>query len=172
MQSNEQFYRDRSEQDDYFDADLKDAHQKVGSQTISTLPELDHKESRSHSLAERFMRTLQQIEETKEVEPLVELFSETADLINLAMHHPLQGREHIRQFWQNYLSVFGQIHSRFTHVNQGDGTITLEWISEGTSASSEPLSYRGVSILEVQDDLVQHFRTYYDSAIFLPQNVK
>jgi hypothetical protein len=172
MQPNEQFYRDQAEQDDYFDADLTDAHWSVGSQTISTIPGSNHGESASHSLAERFMHTLQQIEETKEVEPLVALFSETAGLINLAMHHPVQGREHIRQFWQNYLSVFGQIHSRFTHVSQGNGTITLEWTSEGSSASGEPLSYRGVSILEVRDDLVEHFRTYYDSAVFLPQIAK
>jgi hypothetical protein len=91
MQSNEQFYRDLAEQNDYFDVDLTDAHQKIGSQMISTLPEPELGESASHSLAEHFMHTLQQIEDTKEVEPLVELFSERADLINLAMHHPRRG---------------------------------------------------------------------------------
>jgi ketosteroid isomerase-like protein len=117
-------------------------------------------------------RSLQQIEKTGDVEPLVALFAENADLINLAMHEPLQGKQHIRQFWQNYLSVFDRIQSRFTHVAEGDKTITLEWISEGALSSGEPFSYRGVSILETNNGQVQHFRTYYDSAAFLPEGAK
>lgn len=123
-------------------------------------------------MAERFMQTLQQIETTGDVEPLVALFAEDAELSNLAMEKPLQGREHIRHFWQNYLSVFDHIRSRFTHVTEGNNTAVLEWISEGALTSDEPLSYRGVSVLETQDGQVYRFRTYYDSAVFLPQGAK
>lgn len=80
------------------------------------------------------------------------------------MHQPLQGRDAIREFWLNYLSVFEQIHSQFTHTSACNGTITLEWISEGTLSSGEPFSYRGVSILETRDG--------HDSAVFLPQGAK
>lgn len=151
MQSNEQHYRDQTQQDNFFDAN----------------PDVER-----DSLAERFMQSLQQIEVTKDIEPLVALFAEDADAINLAMTEPLRGRQHIRQFWQNYLSVFDRIRSHFTHAAEGEGMITLEWISEGTLSSGEPLSYRGASILETENGQVQHFRTYYDSAAFLPQGAK
>ncbi|WP_199318476.1 hypothetical protein [Leptolyngbya sp. FACHB-541] len=45
-----------------------------------------------------FMQTLQQIEKTGEVEQLVELFSNDAELTNLAMLEPLKGKEGARQF--------------------------------------------------------------------------
>lgn len=172
MQSNEQRYRDQVQQDDYFDADLADAHRKVRNQATSAMQETQSSQIAADDMAKRFMQTLQHTEATGDVESLVALFADTADLSNLAMTEPLHGRETIRQFWQNYLSVFERIQSRFTHVSEEKGTITLEWISEGTLSSGEPLSYRGVSILETQNGQVQHFRTYYDSAAFLPQGAK
>ncbi|MGG6265508.1 nuclear transport factor 2 family protein [Leptolyngbya sp. AN03gr2] len=172
MQSNEQRYRDRAAQDDFFDADLADAHLKVSAQTAHAAVNSEDKQKTKGSLAERFMQTLQQIEKTKNVDPLVTLFAEDADLSNLAMHHPIEGHQAIRQFWQNYLSVFDQIHSQFTHTSEGNGAIALEWISEGSLSPGEPLSYRGVSILETQNGKVQHFRTYYDSATSLPNGAK
>lgn len=122
--------------------------------------------------AEKFMQTLQQIEEKKNVESLVSLFTEDAELSNLATPVPLQGKNGARQFWQKYLSVFQQIHSKFTNVVESDGSAVLEWISEGTLTTGEPLKYQGVSIIEKVDGKVQRFRTYYDSAAFLPQGAK
>lgn len=49
-------------------------------------------------IAERFMHTLQQIEETGDVEPLVAMFTEDAELSNLAMTEPLQGHDGARRF--------------------------------------------------------------------------
>ncbi|MBE9226638.1 nuclear transport factor 2 family protein [Phormidium sp. LEGE 05292] len=122
--------------------------------------------------AEKFMQTLQQIESNKNVEPLVSLFTEDAQLSNLATPSPLQGKDGARQFWQKYLSVFQQINSKFTNVVESNGSAVLEWISEGTLTSGEPLKYQGVSIIETVDGKVQRFRTYYDSAAFLPQGAK
>jgi ketosteroid isomerase-like protein len=126
----------------------------------------------SSAIAQTFMETLQQTESSGDVEPLVALFTENAELSNLSMDDPLQGREQIRHFWKNYLSIFDRIQSRFTHVTEGKSTIVLEWISEGALASGEPMSYRGVSVLEMTNQQVQRFRTYYDSAVFLPQGAK
>ncbi|MFB2935258.1 nuclear transport factor 2 family protein [Aerosakkonemataceae cyanobacterium BLCC-F154] len=122
--------------------------------------------------AEKFMQTLQQIEENKNVEPLVSLFTENAELSNLATPSPLQGKDGARRFWQKYLSVFQQIHSKFTNVVESNGSAVLEWTSEGSLTSGEPLKYQGVSIIETVDGKVQRFRTYYDSAAFLPQGAK
>ena len=96
-------------------------------------------------IAERFMHILQQIEEPGDVEPLVAMFTENAELSNLAMTEPLQGR---------------------------DGTTVLEWISSGALSTGESINYRGVSLLETDNGQVHRFRTYYDSAVFLPQCAK
>lgn len=123
-------------------------------------------------IASRFMQTLQQIEDTGDVEPLVAMFTEDAELSNLAMTEPLKGRDGARKFWQKYLSVFERIHSKFTNVIEGDGTSVLEWISEGALSTGESLNYRGVSLIETDNGQVHRFRTYYDSAVFLPQGAK
>lgn len=126
----------------------------------------------AEAAAKHFMQTLQQVEATGDVEPLVSLFDEHADLLNLAMAEPVHGPEQIRKFWQNYLSVFDQIHSQFTHVTETGNRAVLEWISKGTLSNGESISYRGVSIIDVENGYVRHFRTYYDSAAFLPQGTK
>ncbi len=123
-------------------------------------------------IAEGFMKTLQQVENTGDVEPLVAMFTEDAELINLAMIEPLKGRDGARRFWQKYLSVFEGIHSKFINVVEGDRTAVMEWISEGTLSNGESVNYRGVSIIEIDSDRVSRFRTYYDSAVFLPQGAK
>ena len=123
-------------------------------------------------IASRFMQTLQQIEETGDVEPLVAMFTENAELMNLAMVEPLQGQDGARSFWEKYLSVFERIHSEFTNVIEGDSTAVLEWVSEGALSTGESISYRGVSMIETKNGQVHHFRTYYDSAVFLPHGAK
>jgi len=120
----------------------------------------------------RFMYTLQEIERTGEVEPLVELFSDDAELLNLAMVEPLKGKEGTYQFWKKYLSVFDKIHSEFTNVVEGDNTSIMEWVSRGTLSTHQDITYRGVSILEFNDGKIFHFRTYYDSAAFLTEGAK
>jgi len=122
--------------------------------------------------ADRFMQVLQEVEQTGQLEPLVEMFSDDAELINLARTEPLKGRDGARQFWQDYLSVFEHIRSNFSHVVEGDSTAVLEWTSEGALSSGEPMSYRGISVLEINNSQVQRFRTYYDSAVFLPVGAK
>ena len=126
----------------------------------------------AHDTAREFMRTLQRVEQTKDVEPLVQLFADDAELRALVAHRTERGREGARQFWQQYLSAFNEIHSKFTAVHQGDDFATLEWESKGRLPTGEPLTYRGVSLLELRDGQVSGFRTYYDSAAFLPQGAK
>lgn len=123
-------------------------------------------------MTSRFMHTLQKIEETGDFKPLVDLFSDDAELTNLAMLEPLKGKEGAHRFWNKYLSVFDHIHSDFINVIENDDTSVLEWVSKGTLSTSEEITYRGISVLEFNNGKVQHFRTYYDSAAFLPQGAK
>jgi ketosteroid isomerase-like protein len=118
------------------------------------------------------MRALQQAEESRDVGPLAEMFTEDAELSNLALAEPMRGSEGVSRFWQDYLSVFQTIRSEFTHVVEGEDSAALEWVSEGQLRSGEPFSYRGISVLEITAGKVRRFRAYYDSAAFLPQGAK
>jgi ketosteroid isomerase-like protein len=117
--------------------------------------------------AERFMDALQNSEESGDVGPLVEQFSDQSVLSRLSEMEEWNGSEGAREFWQDYLSAFDEIRSNFLNVVEQDNSVVLEWESRGRLPNGHPISYRGVSILEFLDDRVQNFRTYYDSAAFV-----
>ena len=118
----------------------------------------------------RFMQALQQAEASGDVEPLVALFAEDAELSNLAHDQPARGREGARGFWTEYLRAFDQVRSTFRQVLESPAGAALEWVSEGTRAGGHPLRYRGISVIESRGGLIQQFRTYYDSAAFTIPN--
>ncbi len=116
-------------------------------------------------MADTFARALQQTEESRDPEPLLELFSEDAELHNLAMSH--QGLDGARRFWETYLAQIDRIRSEFSHLIEEDGQAALVWTSTGTLKDGQPITYRGVSILELDGDKVRRFETVYDSAAFV-----
>ena len=125
------------------------------------------------ALAEQFMSALQQAESSHSVDPLVRMFAGDAELENPARSVRRSGTDGARAFWQDYLSAFERVRSEFTHVIAGDNAATLEWRSDGQLAhTSQPVSYRGVSIVEFGGDKVRRFVTYYDSATFVPGGSK
>lgn len=126
----------------------------------------------SSELTDRFIEALQTCERTGDVTGLSELFSDDADLTSVAARQDATGRDAARQFWREYLSVFRDVRSEFTNVIECGGRAVLEWVSEGTLATGAPVKYRGVSILESAGDRIRHFRTYYDSAPFLPHGAR
>ena len=123
-------------------------------------------------LTEEFMRVLQQFEATGELEPLLSLFDEDAEALNLGRTEPARGTDQVEGFWRDYRSIFRAVRSEFTHVIEGKDGAVLEWISRGTLLSGEPVEYKGVSVLETGGDRIRRFRTYYDSAVFLPGGAK
>lgn len=125
------------------------------------------------NLGETFKSTLQQVEQSRDPESLVALFGDDSELLNLALTEPLRGQDGARRFWTNYLSAFATIRSTFHHTTETDKTAVLEWISEGTMATTgQPFNYRGVSVVEHDGEKVHRFRSYYDSAVFLPGGAK
>ena len=123
-------------------------------------------------LTQDFMSALQETERTGTLEPLLALFHDDAEALNLGRTEPAQGREGLREFWQTYLHAFREIRSEFTHVIEGDRGAVLEWVSRGALPTGQPVEYRGVSVLEADGGKVRRFRTYYDSAVFLPEGAK
>ena len=123
-------------------------------------------------LSTAFMQSLQHAERTGELDRLLALFHDDAEALNLGRTEPAQGRDGLEEFWRTYLSAFREIRSEFTHVIEADEGAVLEWVSRGALPNGEPVEYRGVSVLEVDGEHVRRFRTYYDSAVFLPQGAK
>jgi ketosteroid isomerase-like protein len=125
------------------------------------------------NFAETFMSTLQEAEKSRDPEPLVALFGEDSELLTLALVEPLRGEEGARRFWTMYLAAFEQIRSTFHHVIQSEGEAVLEWIGEGVvAASGQSFDYRGISVLEHDGKQIRRFRSYYDSAVFVPGGAK
>lgn len=123
-------------------------------------------------LTQAFMGALQGYEATGDVAPLLALFEDDAEALNLGRTEPARGLGEIERFWRDYRAVFRQVRSEFTHVIEGDDGVVLEWVSRGALPNGDPVEYKGVSVLESTADQVRRFRTYYDSAVFLPGGAK
>ena len=122
-------------------------------------------------MAEKFMNSLQTIEKENEVDALVELFSDEASLKRMT-HKSYEGKGEAKQFWQEYLEPFDTISTEFFKVTEDDETVVLEWESKGKLANGHDIDYRGVSSFDTKGGKVVRFRTYYDSAAFLPEGAE
>ncbi len=118
----------------------------------------------SEQVANQFIQALWTLEEAKDVGPLVALYAEDALVGNLIAPDQYQGPDGARTFWTEYRGSFDVAKSRFRNVIAGDGSAALEWITEGTSFSGSPLSYTGVTILEIEDGKVTRSSAYFNPA--------
>jgi len=115
---------------------------------------------------EDFIAALQDAERDHSSDGLVDLFAPDASCANLA--HEAHGLDEVREFWDQYLATFIEVASEFSHVVEHANGFVLEWVAHGILASGEPIGYRGVSLVDVGPDGIEAFRTYYDSAAFVP----
>lgn len=120
-----------------------------------------------HELTKHFIDALGRLHEGRDVEPLVELFSDDATLTKAGLPHQQRGADGARTFWTQYRDVFGDLSSDFSHTVTDDSIAYLEWSSTGTLRDGTDFSYDGVSVLEGDDQTITAFRTYYDTAAFL-----
>ena len=116
-------------------------------------------------MAQTFAEALQRTEESRDPDPLLQLFAPDAELSNHGRRE--SGIEDARRFWFSYLEQFTDIRSRFVRIIEDGGQAALVWTSEGTLKGGQPISYSGVSVIEAEGDKVRRFETYYDSAAFL-----
>jgi ketosteroid isomerase-like protein len=117
----------------------------------------------NNGMPARFKQALQESEKARDAKPLASLFAPGAELTNLGGDHGTDANA----FWQVYLEQFREIRSEFTGETIADAIAALEWRSRGETADGRPLDYRGVSIIEFDENNVTSFRTYYDSAAFV-----
>jgi ketosteroid isomerase-like protein len=121
------------------------------------------------AMTEQFVAALADLHRNRESGPLVDLFAEDATLSKVGMPHQDEGKQGAREFWQRYRDVFGAIDATFQCVTSDDQVAFLEWTSEGTLRDGSDFRYQGVSVLEAEGDLIDAFRTYYDTAAFVGQ---
>jgi ketosteroid isomerase-like protein len=119
------------------------------------------------AITDRFTAALADLHRNRDAGPLVDLFSDDAKLSKVGMPHEERGKQGAREFWERYRDVFGDIDATFQSVASGDRVTFLEWISEGTLKDGSDFQYQGVSVLETDGDLIDAFRTYYDTAAFV-----
>ncbi|MGF1633795.1 MAG: nuclear transport factor 2 family protein [Phycisphaerae bacterium] len=126
----------------------------------------------AQTLPETFMDCLKQAEQTGDVSPLVALFADDAKLLSIVHQRREEGEGGAEAFWRGYLEPFERISSSFQHIKAADGLAVLEWTSQGRLKTGRDIKYQGVSLLETIGEKIQRFRTYYDSAAFLPDGAK
>jgi hypothetical protein len=119
-------------------------------------------------LTDEFMEAQQRFEATAELGPLLALFHDDGEALNLGRTEPARGNDEIEVFWREYRAMFRGIFTEFSHVIIGDAGAVLEWVSRGALASGELVEYKGVTVLETEADQIRRCRMYYDSAVFMP----
>jgi steroid delta-isomerase-like uncharacterized protein len=127
----------------------------------------------SEQVANEFITALRALEETKDAGPLVALYAEDALIGNVVSPDHYHGSDGAETFWTEYRGSFDAAKSTFRNVIAGDGSAALEWTTEGTSFNGSPLSYSGVTILEIEDGKVSRSSAYFDpSALGRQMGVK
>ncbi|WP_166533856.1 nuclear transport factor 2 family protein [Blastococcus xanthinilyticus] len=118
-------------------------------------------------MTERFTAALHTLDSDRDVGPMLEITGEDAQLVKLDEHHETSGKDGAKVFWEDYRNVFGDLETSFTHSIIGESSAALEWTSTGTLRSGKPFTYRGVTVIEGDEDRLSAVRTYYDSAAFV-----
>lgn len=119
-------------------------------------------------LPQQFIDALHHAEATKDIDPLVSLFADTAEVQSPVRSAAEHGTDGARRFWEEYVHSFADVRSDFTSVRDYGDFAALEWSSAGTLANGRPIRYAGVSLLEHRDGRVTRFSTYHDPAAFAP----
>lgn len=114
------------------------------------------------NIAEQFIDALRALEERRELEAMIALYGEESETGNINAPEKFTGTEGAREFWTKYRETFGEVRSTFRNRIINDTRAALEWTTEGTTANGAPVSYEGVSILEIEGDRITRFRAYFD----------
>jgi ketosteroid isomerase-like protein len=115
--------------------------------------------------AQRFVDALTKLEQSGELEPLLALFAEDAQVSNVASTRVFTGLEEVRQFWTEYKGLLARVKSTFRNMIESGDRVALEWETQGTAQNGAAVSYEGVSILEWQGDRIIRFYAYFDPGL-------
>jgi ketosteroid isomerase-like protein len=140
---------------------------KNGSGDRASLETVEHPEGEEPDMVDtdvtqQFIDALAALERERNAEQITALFGPESEVGNIVSPRQFSGVEGARAFWEAYRDTFGEVASSFRNVIVSDGRAALEWTTTGTSAAGAPISYEGVSILEMADGKITRFRAYFD----------
>jgi ketosteroid isomerase-like protein len=118
-------------------------------------------------MTQRFVTALGELHKNRDAGPLVELFADDATLNKAGIPHGESGKDAARSFWEQYRDVFDDIEATFRHTVTDEDLCYLEWTSQDTLRDGTDFRYDGVSVFETDNDKIDAFREYYDTAAFL-----
>ncbi|MBW0100864.1 nuclear transport factor 2 family protein [Pseudonocardia sp. KRD291] len=113
--------------------------------------------------ARAFVAALRSFEQDSDPDGLVALFTDDATLMRLDGRGE---RGDPAAFWREYREQFSELSTTFSNAIEGTDQIALEWSSDATLADEGPISYRGVTVLDLDGNKIARLRTYYDTAAF------
>ena len=113
--------------------------------------------------ARGFVASLRMFEQSSDPAALTELFTPDATLTRLDARGE---RDDPAAFWREYRAQFHDLSTTFVNVVEGDDQFALEWTSTGTLTTDRPITYRGVTLLDLDGPKIVRLRTYYDTAAF------
>lgn len=113
--------------------------------------------------ARAFVAALRAFEQDSDPDELVALFAHDATLMRLDGRGE---RGDPAAFWREYREQFDELSTTFSNAVEGPDQIALEWSSDATLADKGPISYRGVTVLDLDGAKIAGLRTYYDTAAF------
>lgn len=118
----------------------------------------------SEQTLKKFIDALGRLEAERDLESIVRLFAPASEIGNVVSPEKFQGPEGAREFWgAKYRDTFDEIKSTFRNVCATETSAALEWTTVGTSIDGTPIQYDGVSILEMDGELITRFRAYFDA---------
>jgi ketosteroid isomerase-like protein len=140
---------------------------KNGSGDRASLETVEHLEGEEPDMVDtdvtqQFIDALAALERERNAEQITALFGPESEVGNIVSPRQFSGVEGARAFWETYRNTFGEVASSFRNVIVSDGRAALEWTTTGTSAAGAPISYEGVSILEMADGKITRFHAYFD----------
>ncbi|WP_223640257.1 nuclear transport factor 2 family protein [Corallococcus sp. EGB] len=112
--------------------------------------------------AQRFVDALLKLEQDGDIEPMVALFADDAQVSNVASPNIYSGLDGARRFWTEYKGTLGQVKSVFRNMIESGDRVALEWETQGTARNGAAIAYEGVSIIEWDGDRVRRFFAYFD----------
>ncbi len=126
----------------------------------------------SEQIADKFTEALGRLESGRDLETIAALFAENSEVGNVVAPEKYHGQNGAREFWEKYRDTFGEVRSTFRNRIITDGRAALEWVTEGTTRADSPVSYEGVSILEIEGDKIKRFRAYFNAGALGQQIAK
>ncbi|HVG37913.1 MAG TPA: nuclear transport factor 2 family protein [Pyrinomonadaceae bacterium] len=121
----------------------------------------------SEQVAQNFIAALGKLEAERDLDTIVALFADDAEIGNIVAPEKFHGPDGAREFWGKYRETFGEMKSTFRNRIIGENRAALEWHTTGTAANGDgddaQIEYEGVSILEIDGDRITRFRAYFNA---------